>query len=205
MSNHDIQKAKDDLNFMRELAADDGRVLEASGVGLMLAGFVFGLWGLRYALVEGGWLGWPEVLRPLMPFDGVILFFVILFTCFHFMAKKSGVTSMPSPNAASRAMWAAWAAAGAGFGLSQLGFTLAGGTDMNGIPLFAFWGSGWFVVFAIYRRAWQLLVTLACYAYVMIVGLLWDSAWSGFVGPFGFFALVGVPGILLYRQARAIG
>jgi hypothetical protein len=76
---------------------------------------------------------------------------------------------------------------------------------MNGIALFAFWGSGWFVVWAIYRRGWQLIVTLACYAVVIITGLLWDSPYRGFVGPFGFFALVGAPGILVYRQAKAFG
>ena len=205
MTDKDIQRAKDDLNFMRELAADDGKVLEASGVGLMVAGFVFGLWALRFTLIDRGWLAWPEVLAPLVPFDGVVVFFVILFSCFIVMGKRSGIKDIPSPNAASRAMWAAWAAAGAGFGLTQIGFSFAGGSTMTGIPLFAFWGSGWLVVWAIYRRGWQLLVTLGCYATVIVMGLLWDSPYRGFVVPFGFFALVGVPGILVYRQARATG
>jgi hypothetical protein len=205
MTHDDIKRAKDDLSFMRELAADDGKVLEASGVGLMLAGLVFGLLALRFTLIEQGWLDWPAVLEPLMPFDGVVIFFVSLFTCFIVMGRKSGMQEIPSPNAASRAMWAAWAAAGVGFGLTQIGFSLAGGTEMNGIPLFAFWGSGWFVVWAIYRRAWQLVVTVACYGVVILAGLLWDSPYHGFVGPFAFFAVVGAPGILVYRQARAFG
>lgn len=205
MTNEDLQRAKDDLSFMRALAADDGKVLEASGVGLMLAGAVFGLWTLRFALIDKGWLVWPEALKPLMPFDGVVLFFVILFTCFYFMARKSGMHKMPSPNAASRAMWAAWAAAGGGFGLSQIGLTFAGASAFHILPLFAFWGSGWFVVWAIYRQAWQLVVTIGCYVAVVVMGLLWGSPYVGFVVPFGFFALVGAPGILVYRQAKATG
>lgn len=203
MTHDEISRAKDDLSYMRELAADDGQVLEASGVGLMLAGLLFGLMALRATLINQGWLVWPAMLEPFMPFDFVILFFVALFTCFHLMGKKAGMKRIPNPNAASRAMWAAWAAAGAGFGLSQLGFSFAGGTDMNGIPLFAFWGSGWLVVWAIYRRAWQLLVTLACYCIVILTGLLWESPYRGFIGTFAFFAVVGAPGILIYRQARA--
>lgn len=205
MTHDDIERTKDDLSFMRELATDDGKVLEASGVGLMLAGLVFGLMALRLTLIDHGWLVWPAVLEPLMPFDAVVLFFVTLFACFHVMGRKSGMHEMPSPNAASRAMWAAWAAAGAGFGLSQIGFSFAGGTDMSGIPLFAFWGSGWLVVWAIYRRAWQLVVTIACYTVVIATGLLWDSPYRGFIVPFAFFAVVGAPGILVYRQARAFG
>lgn len=203
--NDEMRKMRDDLSFMRELAADDGKVLEASGVGLMLAGAVFGLWTLRFALIDHGWLAWPELLRPLMPFDGVVLFFAILFTCFFLMAKKAGMQKMPSPNAASRAMWAAWAAAGAGFGLSQIGLTYAGASTFHIVPLFAFWGSGWFVVWAIYRHLWQLVVTIACYAAVIVTGLLWDTAYVGFVMPIGFFALVGIPGVLVYRQAKALG
>ena len=205
MTHDDITKARDDLSFMRELAADDGKVLEASGVGLMLAGLVFGLIALRANLIDQGWLVWPAVLEPLMPFDGVIVFFVSLFSCFVVMGRRSGVREIPSPNAASRAMWAAWAAAGAGFGLSQVGFTFAGGSEMNGIPLFAFWGSGWFVVWAIYRRGWQLWVTIACYAIVIVTGLLWDSPYREFVVTFAFFAVVGAPGVLIYRQARELG
>jgi hypothetical protein len=203
--NDEIRKMRDDLSFMRELAADDGKVLEASGVGLMLAGVIFGLWTLRYALIDHGWLAWPELLRPLMPFDGVVIFFVVLFTCFFVMAKRAGMQQMPSPNAASRAMWAAWAAAGAGFGLSQIGLTYAGASSVHIIPLFAFWGSGWFVVWAIYRHAWQLVVTIACYATVIVTGLLWETAYVGFAMPLGFFVLVGVPGVLVYRQAKALG
>ncbi len=205
MTHDDFTKARDDLSFMRELAADDGKVLEASGVGLMLAGLVFGLMALRANLIDQGWLVWPDALVPLMPFDGVIVFFVSLFSCFVVMGRRSGVREIPSPNAASRAMWAAWAAAGAGFGLSQVGFTFAGGSEMNGIPLFAFWGSGWFVVWAIYRRSWQLWVTIACYAIVIVTGLLWDSPYREFVVAFAFFAVVGAPGVLIYRQARELG
>jgi hypothetical protein len=188
----DLQRLKDDLSYMRQLASDDGRVLEASGVGLIVAGVVFGLLVLRATLIDHGWLVWPEVLRPIMPFDGVVLFFVILFTCFGFMARRRGGHRPPNPNAASRAMWAAWAAAGAGYGITQIGLTFTGDS------------SGWFVVWAIYRHFWQLVVTIACFATVIVMGLVFDTPYRQLVLATGFFALVAAPGVLVYRQAKTI-
>lgn len=197
----DLEKLKDDISFMRQLATDDGRVLAASGIGLMVAGAVFGLVTLRAALIGRGWLVWPGVLVPLMPFDGVVLFFVILLTCLRFMAGRGKGFERPNPNAASRAMWASWAAVGAGYGITQVALTLAGDSSLAVVPLFAFWGSGWFVVWAIYRQLWQLVVTLACFVTVVVMSLIFDTTYRTFVLALGFFVLVAAPGVLVYRQA----
>jgi hypothetical protein len=201
----ELRRMKEDLSFMRELATDDGRVLEASGVGLIVAGVAFGLLMLRATLIDHGWITWPDVLTPLMPFDGLVLFFVILLATFFRMAKNSGMTKPPNPNAASRAMWAAWAAAGAGYGITQIGLTFAGDSSFTVVPLFAFWGAGWFVVWAIYRHAWQLVVTIACFAAVIVMGLVYATPYRQVVLSIGFFALVAAPGYLVYRQAKALG
>lgn len=203
--NDKINQAKDDLSYMKQLASDDGSVLRASGIGLMVAGIIFPLIGLRQFLIDQGWLDWPDALEPVMPFDGVILFFTILFVCFFLDGKGKATTWPPRTNAVSKAMWASWAAVGFGYLAVAIGMGQAGMPELAPLTLLAFWGGGWLVVWAIYRNAWLLIVALGCYASTIVMGVLWDSEIRSLVMPIIFMALVALPGFVIYRTARAIG
>jgi len=201
MSN-DIERVKDDIAFMKELAKDDGSVLRASGIGLVVGGTVFGLLLLRSFLIANGWLVWPEVLQPLMPFDAVVLFFVIFIGIALRDGRRSDIRQL-TVGATSRALWASWAAVGIGYLVAQIALSAAGASGLAGATIFAFWGGGWFVVWAIYRQARFALVTIACYATAVGAGLLWETPYAQLVLALGFFVLVALPGVLIVRRARA--
>lgn len=199
---NDIERVKDDIAFMKELAKDDGSVLLASGIGLVVGGTVFGLMILRSFLMASGWLVWPEALRPLLPFDGVVLFFAIFIGIALRSGKRSDFRQM-TVGATSRALWASWAAVGIGYLTAQIGLSAAGASNLAGVTLFAFWGGGWFVVWAIYRQARFALVTMACYATAIAAGLLSPTPYGVLVLACGFFLLVALPGVFVVRRARA--
>lgn len=199
---NDIERVKDDIAFMKELAKDDGNVLLASGIGLVVGGTVFGLMILRSFLIAAGWLVWPEALQPLLPFDGVVLFFAIFIGIALVSGKRNDFRRL-TVGATSRALWASWAAVGIGYLIAQIALSAAGFSAIAGITLFAFWGGGWFVVWAIYRQARFALVTIACYAAAIGAGLLWQTPYGTLVLACGFFLLVALPGVLVVRRARA--
>lgn len=198
---NDIERMKDDIAFIKGLAKDDGSVLLASGIGLIVGGIVFGLMILRQFLLSSGWLVWPEALRPLMPFDSVVLFFAIFIGIALRAGKRADVRHV-TIGATSRAMWASWAAVGIGYLIAQVGLSAAGSADLAGVTLFAFWGGGWFVVWAIYRQVRFAAVAIACYATAVGAGLLWETPYGALLLAFGFFVLVALPGVLVVRRAR---
>jgi hypothetical protein len=196
----DIERLKDDIAFIKGLAKDDGSVLFASGVGLAVGGIVFGLMILRSFLISIGWLEWPAPLRPFMSFDAVVLFFAIFIAIAMRFGKRPRQTAV---GATSRAMWASWAAVGVGYLSAQIALSAAGVGDLAGITLFAFWGGGWVVVWAIYRQAGFALVALACYATAIGAGLLWGTPYRTLLLAIGFFVLIALPGAAVIRRARA--
>jgi hypothetical protein len=62
----EIQQLRDGIAFVRSLVEDDGYVLQASAIELLVAEIAFGLAALRAFPLNCGWLRWPEALRPLL-------------------------------------------------------------------------------------------------------------------------------------------
>ena len=81
----------------------------------------------------------------------------------------------------------------------------AGFGQLTGITLFAFWGCGWFVVWAIYRQGWMLLVTIGCFIAPTLAGALRDQGAGSLVFGIGFLLLSALPGLLIIRKARRLG
>ena len=198
----DLERMKDDISFMKGLARDDGRVLLASGLGLVIGGVVFGLMVLRSTLMSHGWLDWPEFLRPLIPFDAVVLFFAAFIAIGARWRVRADFQRL-TVGATSRAMWASWAAVGIGYLAGQTGLSMGGSSDLAGIVLFAFWGNGWFVVWAIYRQPWLLVVAVGCYATAIAAGMLWHTLYGDLLLALAFWTLVALPGVFVVKHARS--
>jgi hypothetical protein len=199
----DIQQVKHDISYLKEIAGDDGMVLRASGIGLMVGGIVFPLVGLRFHLMTNGIIDWPDALEFLIPGDGVVLFFITLFTCFYLDGKGKNMAP-PKVNAASRAMWVGWAAVGVGYLVTQIAMSQAGEGSLAVLSLFAFWGGGWAVVWAIYRHGLLLVLTIACYVLTILVGVYWESEVKTLLMFVGWLGLVALPGFFIYRYARSL-
>jgi hypothetical protein len=192
-------RAGADLAYLSQLTRDDGRVLRASSIGLMTAGTVFGLMMLRTYLMSTGRLEWPTSLQRWIPLDAILLFVVVLSISF-VASRRSRERSLPAANATSRALWAAWAGLGIGYLVTQVAFQLAGIPAFAVMALFAFWGGGWLVTWAIYRRGWLLLVAAACYATVPMLSLLREAPERTLLLSAAFFGLVALPGYGVYRR-----
>lgn len=198
-----MQQMKDDISFLKDLASDDGSVLEASGIGLMVAGCVFFLFGLRNYLVATGLIDWPDILEALATFEFIIVFFTTLFVCFRFAAGKRHFAP-PRPNATSKAMWASWAATGFGYLAVALGLEQAGAGDVAFITLYAFFGGGWLVVWAIYKNSWMLAIAFLSYVVTILIGRYIGTDTGKLIVMGSSLLLLALPGLLIFRQARAI-
>jgi hypothetical protein len=200
----DIRQIRDDLSFMRSLMEDDGSVQRACGVGLLVAGSVFGLAMLRAFALDSGWLHWPEALRPLLPWDTPVLFFLILLPVLASQRKARGAHAVAAISATSRAVWASWAAVGVGCAVSAVSLSIAG-MHAAGSLAFTFWGSGWFIAAAAYRRATFAMVALGCYLTSLGAGLVSGGPYEALLMALGLWGLVALPGLMVLKQARPNG
>ncbi len=197
--NEDVRQIKEDISFLRGLAQDDDSVLRASGIGLSVAGCVFGLAALRSFALTVGWMRWPSSLRPLLGWDATALFLIVLVSLLATTRRQEGAHA--AVDARSRSVWAGWAAVGVGYVVASVSLSLAG-THSNGCILFAFWGSGWFIASAAYRRGAFWLLALACYLVAIASGLLWGTAYEHLLTSLALFALVALPGFWVLKLAR---
>jgi hypothetical protein len=193
----DTLRIRDEISYIRGMVEDDGSVLRASGIGLVVAGSVFGLAALRSYGLASGWLRWPAAL---LPWDAVALFFLVLLPTLATRARSRGRTF--AMNATSRTVWASWAAVGIGYMVSALSLSFAG-SHAAGSVLFAFWGSGWFIAAAAYRRAGFAIVALGCYLVAIGSGLLSGRPEELLLQAVALWGLVALPGVMVLRFAKA--
>jgi hypothetical protein len=197
----EIQQLRDDIAFVRSMVEDDGSVLRASAIGLLVAGIVFGLAALRAFALDSGWLRWPEALRPLLSWDAPLLFFLVLLPVLA-ISSAGARPSFATISAASRAVWASWAAVGIGYAVAAASLSIAGLHGASAV-LFAFWGSGWLSAAAAYRRRRHLLISLGCYLSAITAGFLEGTPREHLLMALAFWALVALPGLMILREVRA--
>lgn len=193
----DIRRIREEISFIRELAEDDGSVQRASGMGLFVAGCVFGLAALRAFAIGRGWLHWPEAL---LPWDAPALFFLVLLPALALRSRRRAPRAV-AINATSRAVWAGWAAVGVGYAVAALSLSLAGVHAAASI-VFAFWGCGWLIAAAAYRRGSYLTVALGCYVVAPVMGLLAGGRYEALLMAVALWLLVALPGLLVIKQAQ---
>lgn len=199
----DIEQIRQDLAYIRGLVEDDGSVLRASAIGLSVAGSVFGLAALRAFALQSGLLQWPAILRPLIPWDVPVLFFSVLLPALALTSRGRPV-SFAMISASSRTVWAGWAAVGFGYAVAAISMAIAGMHDVSGVAL-AFWGSGWLMAAAAYRRTQLLAIGIACYLAAIVTGVLAGTVYEALVLALSFWLLVGLPGLMMLRQTARRG
>lgn len=197
--NDEIQQVREDIAFLRNLAGDDGSVLRASAIGLIVAGSVFGLAALRSFALASGWLKWPHALRSLMPWDATVIFLIVLLSL---LIGGRRTAARRASGSTSRTLWASWAAVGTGYVVAAVSLSLAG-IHASGSILFAFWGSGWFIASAAYRRQDFVVLALACYAVAIASGVLSGTPFEELLDGLALIALVALPGLWVLKLARA--
>jgi hypothetical protein len=198
----DVQSLKDDLAFLRGLTQDDGKGLARDGFALAAVGAVFGVVTLFYWLVYLGPLAGARVVAYGAWAVGVVAMIAIVE-----LAKRR---LPPSAGASARAMSMAWNGVGVSLTAGGLGLLAAGWKLHDGyfvlatfpILLFTLYGAAWSVAFAALRLGWFAVVSAGCFAAAIAEGLLYRSPHQWLVLSAGLFALVGLPGVAIFRKAR---
>lgn len=197
-----------DIAWMRRLAEEGAEAPVKGGSILMAAGLIYG----TASLFE-----WAQVTDRVGAISGIsgiawlvatAVFLIVLTIVNISLRRRSGVMT-----SANRAFAAAWTAVG--FGIFALFLALVindvrmgpdqGFTAMWLIPsiIFAFYGLGWAVTAAMLRSGplWGLATAalVACPALALLTG----SANQYLAYAAALFLLMGLPGFLLMRSARA--
>jgi hypothetical protein len=201
--NDEMKRLKDDIAFLKALTQDSIRVTARDGAIMAAVGVIFGLNAFQYWLIFAGIMGIPSAWQPWMWIDALALFVIV----FSFLMRHFRV---PSPNAAARAVSAAWG--GVGIALSTSILALISGAWRLGLPslviwvfpvvLFTLYGSAWGVVFAVRKRAWFAVIAGGCFLAAIACGFAMGTREEWLVLSVGLFLLVAVPGFMIMRLAQ---
>ena len=202
MSN-EMQKLKDDIEFMKALTQDSARVTARDGAIMASVGVIFGLTAFQYWLIFSGIVNIPSAWQPWMWIDGLVLFWLVLGLLMrHFR--------VPAPSAAARAVSAAWG--GVGTALIAAIVALLAGAWRLGLPslviwvfplvLFTLYGAAWVVAFAVRRRLWFAFIAGGCFVAAIACGIVMGALEEWLVLAVGLFLLVAIPGITIVRLAQ---
>jgi hypothetical protein len=199
----DTQSLKDDLAFLRELTQDSGRGLARDGFNLAAVGLVFGVVSLIYWLVFWGPLANLMVLAWWLWIAGILLMIVSTAVARRSLPAATG--------AAARALSVAWNGVGVSLLAGGLALLAAAWRMHDGafvlatfpILLFSLYGAAWGVAFAVKRLSWFAWVSVGCFVAAVAEGLLYRSPHQWLVLSAGLFLLVGLPGLVILKKARA--
>jgi hypothetical protein len=199
----DVQSLKDDLAFLRGLTQDGGKGLARDGFALAAVGLIFGVITLFYWLVYSGPLAAAWMVGYWAWMIGVVLMSGVVLVFRRRLPESTG--------GAARAMSMAWNGVGVSMTAGGLGLLAAGWKMHDGnfvlhsfpIMMFSLYGAAWSVAYAALRFGWFALVSAGCFAASVVEGLLYGTPHQWLVLSAGLFVLVGLPGIAIFKKARA--
>jgi len=203
MTDDQMQSVKDDIAFMRALAAEGQRTPLLGGKILAAAGLIFGVASLAYWAMTVEILDLPHGWGSFGIWMGALALFLIVLTILNRgIARKPGAGSPTN-----RASGSAWTAIGfsifaMGLSYAAAGYKLQSETVMATFPsvIFALYGAGWAVAAAMTGKKWLWWVALGSWAMAPLLGWLADGPELYLAYAAGLFLLTSVPGVILMRQ-----
>jgi hypothetical protein len=204
--NQDIENARADLAFMRELVSDTQAPGQATGQTLFAAGLVY---GVQTLLQWAEFSGRLEItgLWMLALIAGPTLVFLVILAWILRRTRKSGPKSM-----AGRALDSAFSAIGVTNLCLLIIFWITAVKYESGYPwfsygaaIFAVQGMVWFIAFRIRQRVWLGAVSAGWFATAVLLALTAGTPEFVLVASFGMFALLALPGWIMMRSDREAG
>jgi hypothetical protein len=197
MSDHD-QTLRDDIAFLRTLAAGDSTGAAREGAILAAVGLIFGLVAIQYWCIESAWFAVSPAVQTWLWLDGLVPFLICMAViAVKFRAQPSG--------AASRALAATWKGVGTAFLVADLALYIA--SRELGIPLLVKWifplilfaliGGAWGVAFAVRRRRPLGVLAGGNFAAGILCGIVIGRPQEWLVLAGGLIFLVAVPGAVM--------
>ena len=202
MTDEQMQSVRDDIAFMRALAAEGQRTPLLGGAILVAAGLIFGVASLAYWAMIEGHLRLDHDWGSFFIWMGALgVFLVVLIILNLRIGSKPGARSP-----ANRASGAAWMGVGLsifamGLSYAAAGWQLRSEEVMATFPsvIFALYGAGWAVAAAMTGKRWLWWVAFGSWAMAPV--LAWFSAISiqYILYAVALFLLMSLPGYVLTR------
>lgn len=198
----EMQSIRDDLAFLKAMAADDGPLPPMVGLQLLVPGLLYGLAAvLAWAIMRGyvplsqsfaGQLGlWPTVI-----YIPVLIVMI-------------AVTRRPTPGTATRAVTAAWSGVGLTT-LSMLAVIFIAGARLH-VPnawqiwtsiCFSLWGAAWWALAVLRRdKGWFIIAAgslMTAIVNACLIGTPEEILGCGL----GILCWLGGPGLLIVLRSR---
>lgn len=204
--NDKLKTVQDDLAFLRGLAeggAERGGLGVAGGALYGSAGVLYGIQTLAYLVQEKGLLRLSPQANLVMAWAPTVIF-LILMTIVIIVDRKN-----PQRGVTNRAVNAAFS----GTGIANLALVLIFASAAARNHDFRYWlfhpavvfvlqGAVWYVIFVLRKRLWMAVVAIGWLVSGVAMGMLIHRAdLYLLIATFGLFALMGVPGFHMMRQA----
>jgi hypothetical protein len=203
MTDDQMQNVRDDIAFMRALAAEGQRTPLLGGAIMAAAGLIFAVASVVYWASLTGLVhmdrGWGSAIIWL---GALGVFFVSLAVISRGVRGKPGAGS-PSNRASKAALMAVgFSIFAMGMSYSLAGIRMHSAEVMSTFPsvIFALYGAGWAVAAAMTGKAWLWWVAIGSWAMAPLLGWFAASDDQYLVYAGGLLLLAFLPGLALMRQ-----
>ena len=203
MTDEQMQNVRDDIAFMRALAAEGQRTPLLGGAILVAAGVIFGLASLAYWAMLEGVLRLDENWGSMIIWMGALAVFLVALTILNMrVGRKPGARSP-----ANRASGTAWMAVG--FSIFAMGVSYAVAAVqlrseevMATFPsvIFALYGAGWAVAAAMTGKRWLWAIAFGSWLMAPILAWLSGLTLQFILYAAALFLLMAAPGFALMRE-----
>lgn len=193
-----LQSIKDDLDFMKTLAAGDApEEARRSGAILLAAGTLFGGASLGAYAISKGWLP-TGAINPIW-IGSTLAFLAVLVLKISRPAGAAGLRD--------RATGLAWGGVGGSIFCIFLGMYVVASVLKDGhvfalapTVVLALYGAAWTVAASMSGRLWMRVVAIASYASAVAIGALAGSSAIYLAYAAALILLAALPGVTLVRR-----
>lgn len=203
MTEDQMQNVKDDIAFMRALAAEGQGAPLLGGRILAAAGLIFAIASLAYWAMIVELINLPHGWGSFGIWMGALAIFLVTLTILN-----RGIHRKPGAGApANRATGSAWMAVGMaifamGVSYAAAGYKLETEMVMVTFPsvIFALYGAGWAVAAAMTSKRWLWGVAIASWMAAPVLAWFADGPEQYLVYAAALLLLTFLPGVILTRQ-----
>jgi len=203
MTDDQMQSVKDDIAFMRALAAEGQRTPLLGGRILAAAGLIFALASIAYWAMIVEIIDLPHGWGSFGIWMGALALFLVVLTILNRgIARKPGAGSPTN-----RASGTAWMAVGLSIlamaiSYAATGYKLQSELVMATFPsvIFALYGAGWAVAAAMTGKRWLWGVAIGSWLMAPVLGWFADGPEQYLAYAAALVLLTFLPGLVLTRQ-----
>jgi len=200
--------AEDDLAFMRSIVEGGGRPPMTLAICYLAGGLLYGLQCLFHVGQATGLIRWPDIAN-LVFVVGISVVFLSILTWAILKDREDGGSNRGPM--ASRTLNAAFSATGMANCAVIIVFGVGAYRDQDfaiwlyyAAIVFALQAAAWYMAWTLKRKGWMLATALGGWATATALGLLVrEPLWYLGVCTVACFALFALPGLVLFRAARA--